>query len=533
MISILIPERGRPEKLVRLIKSLHRHAGDDQNHEILIAFDDDDPAWDYRVLDDDFQYPRFRKFCWPRPITLGAKLNMLAEQALGDVLCFIANDMVMETPGWPAKIQAAADSLAAGIGVPFLNSTLSPGMPTYPVITRKMMEAVGHFMDPSYPFWFIDTCWQDIGLMVGSLFSVDVTVSAPDGIGLTHGMVDLPFWVDYFVKTRIERVQIAERLLGGPVPPERIAECIRQTAHLWVSDFLMRWGRTAESPPGPRYGEAKTNAERHMTEMGSTRLTAYWESAKDERVPSRSTPHVDSNRARYLDLLESVLTGTITRDPSMDPWSPPDFDLARRATGRDWPATALTMIGSARMRQLREACEEVLRENIPGDFIECGVWRGGACIYMAAILEAWGDTERTVWAADSFQGLPLPVYGEDRGDLHHTYTQLAVSQAEVESNFNRFEMAHRIRPLAGWFKDSLPAAHLDQLAILRLDGDMYESTKTALDALYPKLSIGGICIIDDFHLAGCRTAVTEYRGAHGITSKLWPIDGLGVWWRRD
>jgi O-methyltransferase len=511
MISILIPERGRPAMLKRLIESLCELDGGSNNYEILVAIDEDDPAWAHVRP----HWPgATRCLMWPRPITLGVKLNMLAAEARGDVLVFIGNDMVMETEGWPAKIQAAAYALPGGRGVPYLNSTLSPGEPTYPVITRPMMEAVGHFMDPAYPYWFIDTCWGEIGRMIGSLFPIDVTVSAPEGIGKTHAMVDLPFWVDYFQKTRDERMRTAYALGVNPTL-DSVAECVRRTAHLSTPEFLARWGGTAESPPGPGYAEAKKNAERHLAEL----------------YPGPP----DRNRVRYLDLLESVLTGTLTRDPPMDPWSGGRYYSDTRNTGRDWPATALTMIGTQRMRQLRDACETVLRDGVPGDFIETGVWRGGACIYMAAILEAWGDTNRAIWAADSFEGLPEPVYIEDRGDRHHTYQQLAISLQEVEDNFRRFGLSHRILPWKGWFKDTLPRLVPELasgLAILRLDGDMYQSTIEALDALYPKLNTGGICIVDDYFMAPCAQAVTDYRAKHAVDAPIQFIDGMGVWWRK-
>jgi hypothetical protein len=240
-----------------------------------------------------------------------------------------------------------------------------------------------------------------------------------------------------------------------------------------------------------------------------------------------------NNRDRYLDLLEGVLTGTLTRDPSIDPWSDGTYEAAKRATGRDWPAMALTMIGTARMRQLREACEDVLRAGIPGDFIETGVWRGGACIYMAAILQAWGAMDRMVFAADSFEGLPRPIAQEDHGDQHHTYQQLVVPIEEVAENFLRFFGAEnrRICTIKGWFDETLPGP-VKQLAILRLDGDMFKSTWDAITALYPLLSPGGICIVDDYFLGGCQKAIHDYRSREGITAEIMPIDGLGVWWRK-
>ncbi|MGO9283446.1 MAG: TylF/MycF/NovP-related O-methyltransferase, partial [Mycobacterium sp.] len=79
------------------------------------------------------------------------------------------------------------------------------------------------------------------------------------------------------------------------------------------------------------------------------------------------------------------------------------FDESRRELGLDWPAEAETMIGMQRLTSLQHCVETVLGEDIPGDLIECGVWRGGACILMRAVLAAYGDKTRCVWLADSFE----------------------------------------------------------------------------------------------------------------------------------
>ena len=111
---------------------------------------------------------------------------------------------------------------------------------------------------------------------------------------------------------------------------------------------------------------------------------------------------------------------------------------------------------------------------------------------------------------------------------------LAVSEAEVRANFQRYGLLDdQIRFLPGWFKDTLHDAPIERIAVLRLDGDLYESTIQALDALYPRLSPGGFCIIDDYHvLKACRKAVTDYRAKHGVSAEIVEIDGSGVLWRR-
>jgi O-methyltransferase len=214
------------------------------------------------------------------------------------------------------------------------------------------------------------------------------------------------------------------------------------------------------------------------------------------------------------------------------------FDKQKRDLGLDWPARAETMIGMQRLSSLQQCVEAVIAEDIDGDLVECGVWRGGACILMRAVLSAYEDEKRSVWLADSFLGVPPPDaenYGADRGiRLDLNADVLAVSEAEVRANFERYGLLDdRVRFLPGWFKDTLPTAPIGQISLLRLDGDLYESTIQALDALYPRLSAGGFCIVDDYHaIDACRQAVTDYRERHLITSEIKDIDGSGVFWRK-
>jgi len=240
-------------------------------------------------------------------------------------------------------------------------------------------------------------------------------------------------------------------------------------------------------------------------------------------------------RELYLDLIEKALTGSLNADGSLTVDGVEPYDPARRAVGFDWPATAETMIGRARMRNVRVLLELALADGVPGDFIETGVWRGGACIYARAILAANADAERRVFVADSFRGLPPPdeaSYPADAGDPHSTFQQLAVSRADVEANFRRYGLLDdRVVFLEGWFKDTLPTAPIDRISVLRLDGDMYESTIQALDALYDKLSPGGFVIIDDYILKPCAKAVDHFRETRGITAPMKDVDGAAVWWQ--
>lgn len=254
-------------------------------------------------------------------------------------------------------------------------------------------------------------------------------------------------------------------------------------------------------------------------------LTRYGE---DELVPVRAAGRPLIRRA--LNLLAMRGFKLVRTRP---------FDEQKRSLGLDYPATAETMIGMQRLTSLQRCVETVLAEDVPGDLIECGVWRGGACILMRAVLAAYGDQKRCVWVADSFAGVPRPdrenYIADENLRLDLMADVLAVSEAAVKANFERYGLLDdRVRFLVGWFKDTLRVSPIDSIALMRLDGDLYESTIQALDALYPRLSVGGFCIIDDYHNIGaCRKAVTDYRAANGISAQIIEIDGSGVFWRKE
>lgn len=239
----------------------------------------------------------------------------------------------------------------------------------------------------------------------------------------------------------------------------------------------------------------------------------------------------------YRDLLVAAIANTIYRDGSMHPDLPPAHDPDARASGRDWPVTAHSMAGVARLGSLATLVERTLAENVPGDYIETGVWRGGCCILMRAILAAHGVAERKVYAADSFAGLPPPrpdLYPADAGDLHHVRAELAVGLDAVRENFRRYGLLDdRVVFVEGLFADTLPRLEAGPFALIRLDGDMYESTALALAHLYPKLSPGGFVVIDDYGaIEACRRAVDDYRAREGIAAPLERIDWTGIWWRK-
>jgi O-methyltransferase len=212
------------------------------------------------------------------------------------------------------------------------------------------------------------------------------------------------------------------------------------------------------------------------------------------------------------------------------------YDAAEMEPGRKWPMFGYTMIGLNRLGHIQSCVEDVLRKNVPGDLIEAGVWRGGATIFMRALLRCHQVQDRTVWVADSFEGLP-PAKGVDAkitddADLSRE-AYLKVSLPQVQANFARFGMLDgQVKFLKGWFEHTLPAAPIERLAVLRIDGDMYHSTLDVLNALYARVSPGGYVIIDDYPgWEGCRRATDEFRAAHGIQAELRRIDWTGVCWQ--
>jgi O-methyltransferase len=262
----------------------------------------------------------------------------------------------------------------------------------------------------------------------------------------------------------------------------------------------------------------------------------------------------DANRELYLELLIGALTHTIYE--GVDTMEVPErdkeamakaivkrgevgllFDPERaRAEGRDWPQYAQTMVGLERMRNVRECVEIALAERIPGDLIEAGAWRGGVAILMRGVLRAHGVSDRLVFVADSFRGLPPPDperYPADSPSWSHEAEALAVSVEDVRENFRRYGLLDdQVRFVEGWFRDSLPSVRDRRWAVVRLDGDMYESTMDGLVNLYEGLSAGGFLIIDDFSHPGCREAVEDFRSDRGIDEEIVKVDWTGVFWRK-
>lgn len=240
-----------------------------------------------------------------------------------------------------------------------------------------------------------------------------------------------------------------------------------------------------------------------------------------------------------LDALETVLTGFDIEDLPM-PGSPAKFirfNPVARENGLDWPSRALTMVGRRRLRNFRELVTQAIEEAVPGDIIETGVWRGGAAIMARAVLAAHDVRDRKVILADSFAGMPSPDrtrWPQDRDSRLHEYPELAVPLEEVQANFRRFGLLDaQVVFLKGWFRDTMPNVPSERLAVIRLDGDMYESTIEPLTHLYDRLATGGWVIVDDWVVPACRQAVCDFLHSRGLAPKIHEIDHVGMYFRKE
>ncbi len=295
-------------------------------------------------------------------------------------------------------------------------------------------------------------------------------------------------------------------------------------------------------------------------------VTSRWSASSTERGEASRSDGLSPTVDAYLDLLKRCLTASIYEESSHRPLRLSDirghtlksyvkrlavhttrrfgyqlnkvipFDPDARARGRDWPGFGYTMIGHKRLDNIQACIEDVLRHGVSGDLLEAGVWQGGAAIFMKAVLRQHGANERTVWLADSFEGMPVPKeeeYPADAGYDLSGYSYLQVDVENVKDNFRRFGLLdNNVKFLEGWFHDTLSTAPIARLALLRLDADLYESTAVALDCLYHRVEPGGYLIIDDYHAwPPCKNAIDEFRHSRGVSAPIQEIDGVGVFWQ--
>lgn len=354
-------------------------------------------------------------------------------------------------------------------------------------------------------------------------------------------------WGEQVAELHRERKALRQRLAES----EAARSQIEKQARLMQDSMSWRVGHQLVRPFGTLLRRAQGRPTPRQVESRS--------GLRSQAQPSALTPA----SLRRLDLLRHVLTDALHGDPfrpyvpdrgtaAHDQWVQlrdqlphrnvelvrrVGFDAAKRAVGRDWPSRAETMVGLERLQNVQDCIEAVHVDGVPGDLVETGVWRGGTTILMRAVLEELEILDRVVWACDSFRGLPAPDverWPAEEGDRHHLREELAVGVDEVRANFERYGLLDdQVRFVEGWFEDTLPELPVDEIAVLRLDGDMYGSTMVALESLEPRVAPGGIVIIDDYGaIEQCRRAVHDYRKDHEITDPIVTVDWTGAYWRK-
>ncbi len=195
----------------------------------------------------------------------------------------------------------------------------------------------------------------------------------------------------------------------------------------------------------------------------------------------------------------------------------------------------LSLIGYAGLSNIYHALKCAQENGLDGDFVETGAWKGGAALYARSVMNELGMTGK-VYVCDSFKGLPPPDtdnYPLDEGDGHHLEPKLAISKEEVESYFKEYNLLEGVEFIEGWFKDTMPtlAKKTKDISVLRLDGDMYESTMQVLEALYDKVPVAGLVIVDDYLLDRCKWAIDDFYKKRGLTEEIKRVDhtGIAIW----
>ena len=205
-----------------------------------------------------------------------------------------------------------------------------------------------------------------------------------------------------------------------------------------------------------------------------------------------------------------------------------------------------TYVSEKSLDNIKSCVDLIEKDCVPGDLIDCGVLRGGTSIYMAGILKSYGIKNRNLIVADSFEGLPPPciedgVFSNEfwyrfSKNLPMYFLDCYCDIEQVKNNFKLYGLlSEQVIFKKGWFSKTLdPKYFKNNLSLIRIDADWYQSTLDVLESCYPKLSKGGIVIIDDYKLVGCRKAVDEFRISNKIFDeiKFADKDAGVIWWRK-
>ena len=198
---------------------------------------------------------------------------------------------------------------------------------------------------------------------------------------------------------------------------------------------------------------------------------------------------------------------------------------------------SLSMVPERSLLQLGRYVRWTLAEGTPGDFVECGVWRGGSAFLVADLLRRQRVQDRKVWLFDSFEGhrAPEEIDGEPARsyvastDSAEYFDNCRVPVEDVQRSAQELGLGAYTEIVKGWFDDSLPATRerIGPIALLRVDCDWYASVRTCLEQLYDQVSTGGFVIFDDYYdWDGCTVAVHEFLAERRLPHRIASDDGV-------
>ena len=262
----------------------------------------------------------------------------------------------------------------------------------------------------------------------------------------------------------------------------------------------------------------------------------------DQTIKSQQ-PVTERANEFYLEMIKSMVSATVFNQaeksviPGNNNIGTRPLNLESRRGGNDWAYFGDTMTGWKRLDNVWKLLKQVVEDDIPGDYIETGVWRGGSSVFARAVMNVYGQSNRRSYVCDSFAGLPPGDRALDRADKNwdkmHWY--LAIPEAIVAENFLKYGLLdHNVIFAKGFFNETMPeiSKRAKQFSVMRLDGDMYESTVDVLYNLYNKLHIGGYVIMDDWFGFPSKTACEDFFRVHGIAPEIVPIDKLSAYWKK-
>jgi hypothetical protein len=244
---------------------------------------------------------------------------------------------------------------------------------------------------------------------------------------------------------------------------------------------------------------------------------------------------IDEGASPYIDILSKLLVGVPLGGSGSDIQNLQKYDEEARSLGDDHPAFSYTMVGKLRLHNLRCAINEVNRNNIQGSIVELGVWRGGVMMLASAMGKESG-IPRDIYLLDAFDAIGAYTSGgKYRNQALVNY--LTTSVDEVQKSFEYFDLGGpHVHYEKGLFKDTLPLwkDRSVPIAILRVDGNFYDSYQDAMYYLYEKVPVGGIVIFDDVYSSSdVKRFWRDFKKEQGLPEDLTRIDKCSAWFRKE